>query len=55
MVMRKKYDKPKLSVEKLDFSLLMETSTIHVGGTGTLDAKYSSLFFYEDEDEEDDE
>ena len=50
--MRKKYNKPKRSVEKMDFSLLTETSEIFVGGTGKLDAKYSSLYFYEDEDDE---
>ena len=50
--MRKKYIKPKLSVEELDFSLLMETSEISVGGSGKLDAKGCPSYFYEDEDYE---
>ena len=49
--MRKKYNKPKLSVEELDFSLLMETSEISVGGSGKLDAKVV-LRIFEDEDYE---
>lgn len=50
--MRKKYNEPKLSVEKMDFSLLTETSEIFVGGTGKLDAKGCPSYFYEDEDYE---
>ena len=50
--MRKKYYKPNIFAEKMNLSLLVDTSEIQVGGTGTPDAKcYSSVFF---EDEEDD-
>jgi hypothetical protein len=49
--MRKKYCKPRISVEKLDFSLLVETSYIRVGGTGSFDAKGCSDDFYDEEEE----
>ena len=49
--MRKKYNKPKLSVETMSLPLLVETSSIHVGGTGLFDAKETSSYF-EEEDEE---
>ena len=50
--MRKKYNKPKLSVETMNLPLLLETSNIHVGGTGSFDAKETSSYFYYEEDEE---
>ena len=37
--MRKKYTKPKLTVEAMNLPLLVDTSNIHVGGTGSFDAK----------------
>lgn len=49
--MRKKYCKPRISVEKLDFSLLVETSYIRVGSTGSFDAKGCSDDFYDEEEE----
>ena len=49
--MRKKYCKPRISVEKLDFPLLVETSYIRVGGTGSFDAKGCSDDFYDEEEE----
>ena len=52
--MRKKYTKPKLMVEAMNLPLLVDTSNIHVGGTGSFDAKGNSLYF-DDEEEEDDE
>ena len=51
--MRKKYNKPKLTVETMNLHLLFETSNIHVGGTGSFDAKGTTLYF--DDEEEDDE
>ena len=50
--MRKKYDKPKLTVEIMNLPLLSETSNIHVGGTGSFDAKGTSTCFDEEDDEE---
>ena len=51
--MRQKYNKPKLSVETMNLPLLLETSNIHVGGTGSFDAKGTTLYFdYEEEDDE---
>ena len=49
--MRKKYNKPKLSVETMNLPLLVETSSIHVGGTGSFDAKETSSYFEEEDDE----
>ena len=53
--MRKKYIKPKLMVEAMALPLLLDTSNIHVGGTGKFDAKeFSSNYyddFYDDEEE----
>ena len=49
--MRKKYDKPKLTVEIMNLPLLSETSNIHVGGTGSFDAKGTSLYFDEEDEE----
>lgn len=50
--MRKKYDKPKLSVETMILPLLVDTSNIHVGGTGSFDAKETSMCFDEEYDDE---
>ena len=49
--MRKKYNEPKLSVETMNLPLLVETSSIHVGGTGSFDAKETSSYFEEEDDE----
>ena len=51
--MRKKYNKPKLTVETMNLPLLLETSNSHVGGTGSFDAKGTTLYF--DDEEEDEE
>ncbi len=50
-MMRKKYTKPKLTVEAMNLPLLGNTSLIPVGGTGSFDAKETSSYF--DEEEED--
>ena len=50
--MRKKYNKPKLTVETMNLPLLLETSNIHVGGTGSFDAKGTSTGFDEEDDKE---
>lgn len=50
--MKKIYKKPKISVENMNLSLLVETSDINVGGTGKLDAKGTSSYFYEEDDDE---
>ena len=50
-MMRKKYTKPKLTVEAMNLPLLGNTSLIPVGGTGAFDAKETSSCF--DEEEED--
>ena len=50
--MRKKYNKPKLTVEKMNLPLLVEVSYIHVGGRGPFEAKETSSYF-DDEEEED--
>ena len=43
MNMRKKYSKPKLTVEKMNLSLLVDVSNIHIGARGSFEAKgYSS-------------
>ena len=54
MGMRKKYNKPKLTVEAMALPLLLDTSNIHVGGTGKFDAKGFSSYYYDDfyDDEE---
>ena len=54
MGMRKKYNKPKLTVETMNLPLLLDTSNIHVGGTGSFDAKGFSSYYYDDfyDDEE---
>lgn len=50
--MRKKYNKPKLSVETMNLPLLVDTSYIHVGGSGSFDAKETSSCFDEEEYDE---
>ena len=50
--MIKKYTKPKLTVEAMNLPLLVDTSNIHVGGTGSFDAKETSSFFEDEEDYE---
>ena len=51
--MRKKYNKPKILVEIINLTLLVDTSEVQVGGTGTPDAKcFSSAYFEEEEYEE---
>ena len=52
--MRKKYNKPKLTIETMNLPLLVDTSNIHVGGIGTFDAKGFSSGYYDDfcDDEE---
>ena len=50
--MRKKYNKPKLTVEKMNFPLLVDVSYIHVGDTGSFDAKETSSCFDDEEDNE---
>ena len=53
--MKKVYNQPRLTVENMDFSLLVEVSSIPVkdGTTGSFDAK--GLFDFEEEEDEDDE
>ena len=53
MTMRKKYNKPKLTVEKMNLTLLVDVSYIHVGGNGSFQAKESSWYLDDEEDEED--
>ena len=50
--MRKKYTKPKLTAEAMNLPLLVDTSNIHVGGTGSFDAKETSSCFEDEEDYE---
>ena len=50
--MIKKYTKPKLTVEAMNLPLLVDTSNIHVGGTGSFDAKETSSCFEDEEDYE---
>ena len=50
--MRKKYTKPKLTVEAMNLPLLGNTSLIPVGGTGSFDAKETSSCFDDEEDVE---
>ena len=50
--MRKKYTNPKLMVEAMNLPLLVDTSNIHVGGTGSFDAKETSSCFDDEEDYE---
>ena len=49
--MKKIYNKPMISVEKMDLTLLDNTTTIPVSDKpGAFNAKDSSCGFYEDED-----
>ncbi len=50
--MRKKYTKPKLTVEAMNLPLLVDVSYIPVGGTGSFDAKETSSCFDDEEDYE---
>ena len=50
--MRRKYTKPNLTVEAMNLPLLVDTSNIHVGGTGSFDAKATSSCFDDEEDYE---
>lgn len=50
-MMRKIYSKPTFTIETMNLPLLVETSTIPMGGTGSFNAKESSLYL--DEEEED--
>ena len=52
MTMRKKYNKPKLAVEKMNLTLLVDVSYIHVGGSGSFQAKESSSYIDDDEEED---
>ena len=49
--MKKIYIKPKLHPKELIKHLLTTGSNLHVGGSGKLDAKESSLYFDDEEDE----
>ena len=49
--MRKKYTKPKLTVEAMNLPLLGNTSLIPVGGTGSFSSKETSSYFDEEEEE----
>ena len=49
--MKKKYSKPNITIEPMNLPLLVDTSLIPVGGTGSFNAKETSSYF--DEEEED--
>ena len=49
--MKKKYCKPKVETHILRDAILIETSGVGIGGSGSFDAKNSYLDFYNDEDE----
>ena len=49
--MKKKYSKPKLEIERMNISLLVEMSNIHFGDPGQLDAKETSSFYNEEEED----
>lgn len=49
--MRKKYNKPKLTVEEMNLTLLVDVSYIHVGGSGSFQAKESSWYLDEEDDD----
>ena len=51
-MMRKIYSKPTFTIETMNLPLLVETSSIHVGGTGSFDAKETSSCFDDEEDYE---
>ena len=50
-MMRKIYSKPTFTIETMNLPLLVEISTIPVGGTGSFNAKDASLYFDEEEEE----
>ena len=50
-MMRKKYNTPILTIEIMNLPLLVDTSRIPVGGTGSFSSKETSSYF--DEEEED--
>ena len=50
-MMRKKYNTPILTIETMNLPLLVDTSLIPVGGTGSFDAKETSSYFDEEEEE----
>lgn len=50
-MMKKKYSKPNITIEPMNLPLLVDTSQIPVGGTGSFNAKETSSYF--DEEEED--
>ena len=50
--MRKKYNKPKVTIETMNLPLLVDTSYIRVGGSGSFDAKETSSCFDDEEDYE---
>ena len=50
-MMKKKYSKPNITIEPMNLPLLVDTSLIPVGGTGSFNAKETSSYF--DEEEED--
>jgi hypothetical protein len=50
-MMKKKYSKPNITIEPMNLPLLVDTSLIPVGGTGSFDAKETSSYFDEEEEE----
>lgn len=50
-MMKKKYSKPNITIETMNLPLLVDTSLIPVGGTGSFDAKETSSCFDEEEEE----
>ncbi len=50
-MMKKKYSKPNITIEPMNLPLLVDTSRIPVGGTGSFDAKETSSYFDEEEEE----
>ena len=49
-MMKKKYSKPNITIETMNLPLLVDTSLIPVGGTGSFDAKETSSCFDEEEE-----
>ena len=49
--MKKIYSQPILTIEIMNLPLLVDTSLIPVGGTGSFDAKETSSYFDEEEEE----
>ena len=50
-MMRKKYNTPILTIEIMNLPLLVDTSLIPVGGTGSFSSKETSSYFDEEEEE----